>query len=273
MAPQCASPISEDSATPVISSKNPRGLKPKSSVPKFNVRSIFDPLIRPRKATIDSLDEATLAAIINQLEYDESELKFLDWLNGEINRIEEFYKEKEAEANERFDRLSEQLQVLRELRDHQLRESHSFPLSPTDPSSTGHVSKSNWVHRPLSRLLVSFDGFSSAMPSADHSRRAKQPELMAHPISAASGYVEYRIARRRLKQALLEFYRSMELLKGYRLMNRTGLTKILKKFDKTSGRHISPEYSEKLKPLHFYKSINLDSIMNRTEVRILFKES
>ena len=133
--------------------------------------------------------------------------------------------------------------------------------------SQGATSK--WVQKPLNRIRASLDGLSSAMPGADHQRRAKHPELMPHPISTTTGYVEYRIARRRLKQAVLEFYRAMELLKGYRLLNRTGLTKILKKFDKTSGRHISADYNERLKAAHFDKSERLDDIMSHTEVHLL----
>ena len=104
------------------------------------------------------------------------------------------------------------------------------------------------------------------MPAADHERRVKHPELMAHPITTKTGYVEYRVARRRLKQAILEFYRGMELLKEYRLLNRTGLEKILKKFDKIAGRKISGEYAEKLKSMHFDQSDELENLMNHTEV-------
>jgi len=58
----------------------------------------------------------------------------------------------------------------------------------------------------------------------------------------------------------------MELLKSYRLLNRTGLAKMLKKFDKISGRHISDEYNEKIKALRFDQSETLESIMDHTEV-------
>ena len=63
----------------------------------------------------------------------------------------------------------------------------------------------------------------------------KTLSLCRNPSQATAGYVEYRVARRRLKQAILEFYRGMELLKEYRLLNQTGLAKILKKFDKAAG--------------------------------------
>ena len=118
----------------------------------------------------------------------------------------------------------------------------------------------------IHNLRASFDRLSSPMAAADHERRAEQPELMARPITIKTGYTEYRVARRRLKQAILEFYRSMELLKEYRLLNRTGLEKILKKFDKTAKRKISGEYTEKFKSMYFEQSDELENLINCTEV-------
>ena len=104
------------------------------------------------------------------------------------------------------------------------------------------------------------------MPAADHERRVKDPELMAKPITTTAGQVEYRVARRRLKKAIVEFYRGMELLKGYRSLNRAGLTKLLKKFDKNNRHKISGEYAVKLKSVHFDQSDELENLMDHTEV-------
>jgi xenotropic and polytropic retrovirus receptor 1 len=204
------------------------------------------------------------------LDFDESELDFLDWLDGEITKIDDFYQEKEHEAAERYKVLSAQLERLRILR-----ETYKAAEGENDVSrSTSHATNAeggaarsrSWVAKPINRIRASMDGINSAMPTSDHERRARDPELMAHPFSATTGYVEYRVARRRLKQAVLEFYRGMELLKGYRLLNRTGIGKITKKFDKTAGRRISPEYAEKIQTMHFDKSEDLTNIMDHTEV-------
>ena len=215
---------------------------------------------------MDSLEGVSLARD-HHLEYNEAELNFLHWLDNEIKKIDDFYQEKENDATERYKLLSAQLEALRRLREAQRLESNETSQSVSRAESTARgFHGTSWVKKPFNKIRASLDGLSSAMPAADHERRAKQPELMAHPISTTTGYVEYRVARRRLKQAVLEFYRGMELLKGYRLLNRTGLSKILKKFDKTSGRNVSAEYTEKLKSVHFDQSNDLENIMERTEV-------
>lgn len=235
----------------------------------LNVRQVIDTLRRPRKRTTDSSESSRLSK--NRQDFDESELFFLSWLDGEIKKIDDFYRIKETEAADRYKLLSEQLEALRRLRNHQHLASSNIP-SPAQTGTPGRLESAQgfssvWLQRPISRLRASMDAMSSAMPAADHERRAsKHPELMAHPISTRTGYVEYRVAKRRLRQAVLEFYRGLELLKGYRLLNRTGLSKILKKFDKMSGRHMSDEYNEKIKALHFDQSEILGDIMEHTEV-------
>jgi len=43
---------------------------------------------------------------------------------------------------------------------------------------------------------------------------------------------DYTLAKKELKTAILEFYRGIELLNDYRVLNETGFRKALKKFDK-----------------------------------------
>lgn len=271
VSPETMASLSDDSSVPIVPPlAKLQGRK--STIGKFSdsqshIRQVFDTFKRSgRKTTVDSLEGVSLSKS-HDLEYDEAELNFLHWLDSEIKKIDEFYQEKENDATERYKLLSAQLEALRQLRETHRLESNetSQSVSRAEPSDGG-FHRASWVKKPINRMRASWDGLSSAMPGADHERRAKHPELMAHPISTTTGYVEYRVAKRRLKQAVLEFYRGMELLKGYRLLNRTGLSKILKKFDKTSGRKISPEYTEKLKLVHFDQSDSLENIMDRTEV-------
>jgi hypothetical protein len=266
---------SDDSSTPIVPQAKPRARKSmpvKLTQPApLNIRTIFDTFRRSRKRTIDTI-HADSPVKYHEADFDETELNFINWLEDEIKKINDFYLEKEQEAEERYKQLSAQLQALQRLREaNRLNETNETfeNASPGIGAEERLRFKSVWIEQPINRIRASMDGLSSAMPGADHQRRATHPNLMPHPITdslESIGYVEYRVAKRRLKQALLEFYRGMELLKGYRLMNRTGLAKILKKFDKTAGRQITPEYTEKLKTVHFDQSEALETIMYQTEV-------
>jgi SPX domain len=260
---------SEDSTTPIVKPGGRKSISSKfSQVSPTNLRQVFESLRRGRMPASDH-HRRDPPIIGNDVAFDESELYFLQWLDGEVKKIDDFYQEKENDAAERYKILSAQLDALRRLRDssriHGSGGSSQAP-SRAETQGNGNGFTPTFLQKPIGRIRASLDGLSSAMPAADHERRSKQPDLIAHPITNTMGYVEYRVARRRLKQAVLEFYRGMELLKGYRLLNRTGLAKILKKFDKTSGRKISPEYNEKLKSVHFDQSEVLENIMDHTEV-------
>jgi xenotropic and polytropic retrovirus receptor 1 len=260
---------SGESTAPIVSSRGRRSSTKIGRLNADNIRQVFESLRRGRKGTFSSEASGRGTSRENTMEYVEEELVFLSWLDDEILKIDEFYRQKENEAAERYKALSAQLETLRQFRDLQRfydSNQSSGIASRAEPSRPADALRRSWVQYPIDRLRASMDAVSSAMPESDHERRAKEPEFMAHPISTSMTYVEYRVARRRLKQALLEFYRGMELLKSYRLLNRTGLSKILKKFDKTTGRKISSDYHERLKTVYFFQSDTLEEIMDHTEV-------
>ena len=47
--------------------------------------------------------------------FNEAELNFLYWLDTEIEKIDDFYREKEKVAAERYKHISAQLEALRQL--------------------------------------------------------------------------------------------------------------------------------------------------------------
>ncbi|ORX45357.1 EXS-domain-containing protein [Piromyces finnis] len=72
-------------------------------------------------------------------------------------------------------------------------------------------------------------------------------------------------AKAKLKNALLELYREMFLLKNYKILNYTGFVKILKKYDKTMKRNYTEIYIDKVDNSHFHTSKILDKVIKQTE--------
>lgn len=78
--------------------------------------------------------------------------------------------------------------------------------------------------------------------------------------------LNHKVARTRIKAALYEFYRSLEMIKNYKVLNHTGFAKILKKFDKTAGWKASKAYmNSNLKSAYFMNSGTIEDLINKTE--------
>lgn len=224
-------------------------------------------------------------------EFDARQADFLKFLDKELNKIEIFYKMKETEAGERLRILRQQLH---EMRDRRLGEllmiQNAKNLSKRDQ---GHADSDNgegssnenrgnerfsaalkWI-QPLenviggphigknSKALEAMGGSSSGTPSElrqgggpsntdswrDFTRRPHQQRPPHHDD------VPYRSAKRKLRLALQEFYRGLELLKSYALLNRTAFRKINKKYDKAVRARPTGRYmSEKVNKAWFVQS-------------------
>ncbi|KAJ4308540.1 Xenotropic and polytropic retrovirus receptor 1 [Neodidymelliopsis sp. IMI 364377] len=208
-------------------------------------------------------------------ELDFRQAEFFQFLDQELEKVEQFYKEKEDESNNRLTVLRDQLHIMRDRRLDELIKRQTAKLkhkstkkrdapgiqvdgqaySSNDENGQeyklkGHQVNNSWLN-PIDAALdaVSAGKYGNstramtalATPSVlkpmlnpdDRRDFARRPELPEVP---------YQAAKRKLKVALQEYYRGLELLKSYALLNRTAFRKINKKYDKTVHARPSMRY-------------------------------
>ncbi|KAF8524329.1 SPX domain-containing protein [Hysterangium stoloniferum] len=167
-------------------------------------------------------------------------LEFFAYLDHELQKVDQFYNAREAAATARLSELKDQL---RELADHR----KLFYTFYAKLSKAVQVPRND--HWKLPNILGDVFGVTAKPPCPDSSPDLKQPRnkgrsspsYMTNPERPARDPSEYLNAKRRLKKALREFYRSLELLNDYRILNLTGFRKVwlspsfaLKKYEKVT---------------------------------------
>lgn len=241
--------------------------------------SVGTPLTHAQSRSID-----TNLVVVDQVRMRQRE--FFAWMDRELEKVESFYKMKEDEAGERLTVLRDQLHEMRNRRIEEIAEMESAKYHRNEEDN-----KSGEQERPTSRdkLTAWFDPVERVIGEAKAKTMAKinkpganskafrdmaSPGLMARNPDDGKDFVRrphvdsvpYRTAKRKLKLALQEYYRSMELLKSYALLNRIAFRKINKKYDKAMDAHPPLRYmSEKVNKAWFVQSDVLDSHMHATE--------
>ncbi|KAK9360116.1 EXS family protein [Lipomyces starkeyi] len=224
------------------------------------------PSVTRRSSTADAVRtsfEETRRRMSAESEYRD----FIAWLDAEFAKIQTFYREKEQEAVARFEKIKDQLHILRDQkmqeRDRLMREE----------SANGDSAKSNGKKKPptvadqITRQWVSFRKKLDLhhLPFVAKQTRTEPNGHSDYIRRAAAISVPYNVARKKLKHAVMEYYRGLELLKSYHLLNRTGFQKITKKFDKATGSCISPWYMDKVNTSDFGQSNVVDNLINQVE--------
>jgi hypothetical protein len=233
-------------------------------------------------------------------ELDLRQAEFFTFLDMELDKIETFYKQKEDEATERLGILRDQLHVMRDRRldelisrqaakikarnrkhgdagkplmngEHSTSEDEA-PRENTNGDADGKPAKASWLNpvdaaleavqagkygkstKAMQDLSTPAMGPQQLEDRRDYVRRPERPE------------VPYQTAKRKLKVAMQEYYRGLELLKSYALLNRTGFRKINKKYDKTVNARPSLRYmTEKVNQAWFVNSDVIEGHIRATE--------
>lgn len=259
------------------------------------ILSVGTPLSKPR-----SRPDVDLVAF-DQVRIRQQE--FFSWMEKELEKVETFYRSKEDEAGLRLQVLREQLHEMRNRRIQEVAEAERAKIVRKDDErsaigkiSRGHtgdedpIEHSSKEHQnawlaPFGRLISNAKSTALGPHLGENSRALasmkNSPELQ---FQSQSGHlsttndnrdyvrrphendVSYRTAKRKLKLALQEYYRGMELLKSYALLNRTAFRKINKKYDKALDAHPPLRFmTEKVNKAWFVNSDVLDGHIHAVE--------
>ncbi|KAK7966358.1 signal transduction protein Syg1 [Apiospora aurea] len=195
------------------------------------------------------------------------EQEFFDFLDGELDKVETFYKQKEEQAGQRLAVLREQLHEMRNRRANELAEVKQRKKGEAGNgndhllSSNGEGGAQGWMDPIKSKI------FKPGPNSAALLKMPRTPVFSGRSAESGRDYVKkshgddvpYRTAKRKLKLALQEFYRGLELLKSYTLLNRTAFRKLNKKYDKAVNARPPYKYmNEKVNKAWFVNSDVLD---------------
>ncbi|WFD42121.1 Xenotropic and polytropic retrovirus receptor 1 [Malassezia psittaci] len=219
--------------------------------------------------------------------FDAEEQKFFAALDEEVARIVTFFKERESEA---IDRLSTLVTQLTELAEHR-REFKAQTQKLVQNQGVSRIFSSlprTMKAEEVKRARLNAQHISHSLSPSDQidtgdERRAKAMEHVQalnigplknispeeHASEAAHiGHdpVKYKAARKKLRTAVIENHRGLEILNNYRILNRTGFTKILKKFDKTLDVEVlQPYYEARVVPTPLVQSETVPKLLQATE--------
>ncbi|KAF9162628.1 hypothetical protein DFQ26_003381 [Actinomortierella ambigua] len=138
-------------------------------------------------------------------------------------------------------------------------------------ATTGAIPVGDFGKRGLNqRNFRQYDSEGGRVHGGPHATDLEQEAMQAHLVELEREnrrqHLNHKVARTRIKAALYEYYRSLEMLKNYKVLNHTGFAKILKKFDKTAGWRASKTYvNTKLQSSYLVTSSILADLIAETE--------
>ncbi|KLJ10091.1 hypothetical protein EMPG_09903 [Blastomyces silverae] len=261
-------------------SSNPRGA---SNAGRLRGHSVPSRVLNNQKARLKNVftsrthsDHTIMRGPVDAamaLKHKESE--FFTFLDKELAKIESFYYMKEKEATDRLSVLRSQLHLMRDTRVAEIRTSKRnlevkarLVASKSDSSAavmkwkTPLGDKLNKARsRKTSKAMEQLATPSGPVPMSSH--HDEHRDFVRHEDLYD---VSYRSAKRKLKIALIEFYRGLELLKAYADLNRKAFRKMNKKYDKVTGTRPTGRYvSEKVNKAWFVQSEVVENHMVSVE--------
>ncbi|KAI8927108.1 EXS family-domain-containing protein [Entophlyctis helioformis] len=216
------------------------------------------------------LDEGDEYLQIVDVDYDADEDFFAEFVK-QIRKANRFYTDREMDANSKLESLREQCEILAQ-------------MDTRTSTADGTTAWSSAARQPVIMSITNvFSGRGGGVPpsvtgvyGSRHNLRSASGGLNMDDQSQSDDSDEAvqqlspaivamtTNPRERLQKALLEFYRMLELLKNFRILNEMAIQKILKKFEKATGLHNS-RFRDKVKELHFVQSMLVETQLQTTE--------
>ncbi|KAM0258792.1 hypothetical protein ACHAQJ_003634 [Trichoderma viride] len=204
----------------------------------------------------------------------EREQQFYAFMDSELEKVETFYKKNEDRAGQRLALLREQLHEMRNRRIQEIADEEangSLSRASNQKMQEGNPDKTGGWVQPLKNKMFPPGPNSKSfrnMPQTPHLAAGgrAQDDHMDYVRRPENNEVAYRTAKRKLKLAMQEFYRSLELLKSYSMLNRTAFRKLNKKFDKAVNARPPMRYmNEKVNKAWFVNSDVLEGHIKAVE--------
>jgi hypothetical protein len=218
--------------------------------------------------------------------------QFIDWVNIELIKVDNFYKYKERECMKRLVILLDQLNQLKNQEIAFKKSSKSLvslvaqqqsQLNNNDNINCHHHSNKQKNRKCCKNLKIKkifsiqsiqkrfyfiFDYFE--MPSfpkyfwKNHSA-SNSDSFTDSTYQIDDSSPPFFISKVMIKKAICELYHKTELLNSFRIVNRTAFRKLIKKYDKRCHDSKLVSYMNKVDSMYFNSSENLTNITNILE--------
>ncbi|XP_073144667.1 phosphate transporter PHO1 homolog 9-like isoform X2 [Henckelia pumila] len=218
----------------------------------------------------------------------ENEIHFFKILDKEFNKVLRFYKEKVEDVTLQAVELSKQMDTLLALRievhipvmeqngNHQEVGSSTPEPEGDDPVNGRHEEEP--AMNVVQELGTSQEN-ASVWPVSSGSLGPVNIKIEPKRALTTLGRIikstkksnlafrieQLRRAEEKLRRAFIEYYQQLGLLKGYRFLNMSAFTKILKKYDKITSRNASSSYLQIMDKSYLGSSDEVNKLIGRVE--------
>ena len=189
---------------------------------------------------------------LNSLTSEES--KFLSRIEEQLAKVCSFYDENEKSIVRKY------LMMYEEIRIFLFNDSSKLPSEcPTSSAFSTNETEEFKIRKKI------------CLEESLFTLKQKREEYFRSNRSVPKEEVKRRV-KTSLRKAMLEYYRLLELMKNFKVLNYLGFVKILKKFDKYRSLNCSEKYLSILHEKNFYTSTVLDTLMQNVEnlARVVF---